>query len=105
MYEPLYRHRPSHRHTHGDLAAKVGADIGLPPDPEQQWILDSIYAERAPDRPAAFEVGVIGPRQNIKTGAVVEVRDDKAEALGAEWQPVEVKKEPAKKSASSKSSK
>jgi len=70
MYEPLYRHRPSHRHAHGDLAAKVGADIGLPPDPEQQWILDSIYAERAPDRPAAFEVGVIGPRQNIKTSTL-----------------------------------
>lgn len=63
MYEPLYRHRPSHRRTHGDLAAKVGADIGLPPDPEQQWILDSIYAERTPDRPASFEVAVIGPRQ------------------------------------------
>ena len=70
MYEPLYRHRPSHRRTHGDLAAKVGADIGLPPDPEQQWILDSIYAERTPDRPASFEVAVIGPRQNIKTSTL-----------------------------------
>ena len=43
--------------------------------------------------------------KNTKTGAVVEVRDDKAEMLGAEWQPVEVKKSTAKKAASSKSEK
>jgi hypothetical protein len=67
MYEPLYRSRPAHRWTNGDLAAKVGADLGLPPDPEQQWILDTIFAEKAPDKPASFEVATIGPRQNIKT--------------------------------------
>lgn len=67
MYEPLYRSRPSHRWTNGDLAAKVGADLGLPPDDEQRWILDTIFAEKAPDRPASFEVATIGPRQNIKT--------------------------------------
>lgn len=70
MYEPLYRHRPSHRWTNGDLAARVGADIGLPPDDEQKWILDSIYAEKGADKPAAFEVGVISPRQNIKTSTL-----------------------------------
>ncbi|HEY9495904.1 MAG TPA: hypothetical protein VIR15_13695 [Intrasporangium sp.] len=69
-YQPLYRHRPSHRWTYGDIAAKVGADLGLPPDDEQKWILDSIYAEKAPDRPASFEVGVISPRQNIKTSTL-----------------------------------
>ena len=67
MYEPLYRHRPAFRWTHGDLAAKVGADLGLPPDDEQRWLLDTIYAEREPDIPAAFEVATIAPRQNIKT--------------------------------------
>lgn len=70
MYEPLYRHRPAHRWTNGDIAAQVGADIGLPPDDEQKWILDSIYAETAPDKPASFEVGVISPRQNIKTSTL-----------------------------------
>lgn len=70
MYEPLYRHRPAHKWTNGDLAAKVGADLGLPPDDEQQWILDTIFAERAPERPASFEVGVISPRQNIKTSTL-----------------------------------
>lgn len=70
MYEPLFRHRPSHRWTNGDLAAAVGADIGLPPDDEQKWILDSIYAEKSNDKPASFEVAVISPRQNIKTSTL-----------------------------------
>jgi hypothetical protein len=70
MYEPLHRHRPAHRWTYGDLAAKVGADLGLPPDDEQRWILDTIYGERAPERPSCFEVAVISPRQNIKTSTL-----------------------------------
>ena len=49
------------------MACKVGVDLGLPPDAEQQWILDTIYAEKAPDRPASFEVVTVAPRQNIKT--------------------------------------
>ena len=69
-YQPLYRSRPSHRWTNGDLAAKVGADLGLVPDDEQRWLLDTIYAEKATDRPASFEVCVIGPRQNIKTSTL-----------------------------------
>jgi hypothetical protein len=70
MYQPLHRHRPAHKWTNGDLAAKVGADLGLPPDDEQRWILDTIYAEKAAERPASFEVAVISPRQNIKTSTL-----------------------------------
>ena len=70
-YGPLYRHRPPERWTNGDLAAKVGADLGLPPDDEQRALLDMIYAEKAPDRPAAFEVAVVAPRQNIKTSTLL----------------------------------
>lgn len=69
-YQPLHRHRPAHKWTNGDLAAKVGADLGLPPDEEQRWILDTIYGETAPERPSAFEVAVISPRQNIKTSTL-----------------------------------
>lgn len=69
-YRPLFRHRPPHRWTNGDLAAKVGANLGLPPDDEQRWILDTIFAETDVDRPASFEVDVIGPRQNIKTSTL-----------------------------------
>ena len=70
-YAPLHRHRPSHRWTNGDLAAKVGADIGLPPDDEQRWLLDTIFAEKAVNRPASFEVVTIAPRQNIKTSTLL----------------------------------
>ena len=49
-YAPLFRHRPPERWTNGDLAAKVGLDLGLPPDDEQRELLDMIYAEKAPDR-------------------------------------------------------
>ena len=66
-FEPLARVRPAHKWTNGDLAAKVGADLGITPDPEQQWILDAIYGETAANRPASFEVVLIAPRQNIKT--------------------------------------
>lgn len=70
-WAPLFRHRPSsERWTYGDIAAKVGADLGLTPDDEQRELLDMIYAERSPGRPAAFEVCVIGPRQNIKTSTL-----------------------------------
>ena len=55
-YAPLFRHRPPERWTNGDLAAKVGLDLGLPPDDEQRELLDMIYAEKAPDQPTAFEV-------------------------------------------------
>lgn len=70
MYQPLHRHRPAHKRTNGDLAAKVGSDLGLTPDDEQVWILDTIFAEKAPERPASFEVAVISPRQNIKTSTL-----------------------------------
>lgn len=70
-YSALHRHRPSQRWTNGDLAAKVGADLGIAPDAEQRELLDMIYAEKAADRPSAFEVCVIGPRQNIKTSTLL----------------------------------
>lgn len=39
-------------------------------DPEQRLILDAIFAESSPGVPAAFEVGVIAPRQNLKTATL-----------------------------------
>ena len=37
--------------------------------------------------------------KHIKSGVVVEVRDDKVEAMGSEWESAETKKAPAKKAA------
>jgi hypothetical protein len=69
-YGPLFRSAPPSTHTFGDLAAKVGQAVRLTPDPEQRWLLDAIYAEKAPHVPAAFEVCVVGPRQNIKSSTL-----------------------------------
>jgi hypothetical protein len=68
--KPLHRWRPPHRDTLGDLACKVGADLGLVPDSEQAWLLDSIYAENEPGIPAAYEVCVVAPRQNLKSATL-----------------------------------
>lgn len=68
--QPLARWAPPSTRTFGDIAAKVGADLGLTPDPEQQWLLDAIYAERSPGVPAAFQVCVVAPRQNLKSATL-----------------------------------
>jgi hypothetical protein len=69
---PAHLWVPDFDATNGDLAAQVGADLGLPPDPDQRLILDAIYGYRAgePSKPACFEVGVLAPRQNIKTSTL-----------------------------------
>lgn len=69
---PLHRSAPEWKLTTGDLAAETGADLGLAPDAEQRWLLDAIYAENDEGLPAAPEVCVVGPRQNLKS-AVLEV--------------------------------
>jgi hypothetical protein len=44
----------------------------MPMDDEQRIILDAIFAEDEPGVPTCFEVGVVAPRQNLKT-AVLEI--------------------------------
>lgn len=41
---------------------------GFPPDPEQRMLLDAAFALDKHGRSVAFEVVVIAPRQNLKTG-------------------------------------
>lgn len=56
--------------TYGDLAARVGEELGMPPDDDQRDILDAVFAEDVPGVPAVFEVAVVAPRQNIKTSTL-----------------------------------
>lgn len=67
---PLHRTAPSWAVTHGDIAAQVGKDLGLDPDPEQQWLLNVIFAENEEQLPAAYEVCAVAPRQNIKSSTL-----------------------------------
>lgn len=70
MPEPLYRWVPPHEETYGDLAADLAEQVGMVMDTEQRDILDAIYAEDEPGVPTCFEVGVVAPRQNLKTSTL-----------------------------------
>lgn len=64
-------HEVEYVYTFGPEVADVAAETGLIPDENQQWILDQTFGFQADGRPAAFEVDLIGPRQNIKTSSII----------------------------------
>jgi len=58
--------------SHGDLAEQMGEWVGFDRDPGQRLFLDAVFAETGEGIPACFEVGVVAPRQNLKTAALQE---------------------------------
>jgi hypothetical protein len=68
--EPAYKWVPPYQETFGDLAAEVGEQLGMVMDGEQRMILDAIFAENEPGSPACFSVGIVAPRQNLKTATL-----------------------------------
>lgn len=70
MRDPLHRWVPDYPETFGDLAANVGEQLGMSMDDEQKDILNAIFAEDEPGVPTCFEVGVVAPRQNLKTSTL-----------------------------------
>lgn len=68
--EPTYLHVPEYVETFGPEVADINARAGFPPDPEQELILDATFAILPNGKPAAFEVDMVGPRQNFKTGTL-----------------------------------
>lgn len=68
--DPSYLHVPEYVETFGPEVADVCARAGFAPDPEQELILDATFAILPNGKPAAFEVDMVGPRQNFKTGVV-----------------------------------
>lgn len=68
LVAPRYLSLPSFERTLGGEVAAVATLAGFPPDPEQQLLLDAAFAVDAAGKSAAFEVVVIAPRQNLKTG-------------------------------------
>jgi hypothetical protein len=54
--------------TFGPEVADICRLAGFPPDPEQELALDAIFAIRPDGKSAAFEFGIVCPRQNMKTG-------------------------------------
>ena len=56
--------------TYGPEVADICALAGFYPDPEQQLILDGLFAIAPNGKSAVYEADIIGPRQNFKTGLI-----------------------------------
>lgn len=69
VVRPAFVSMPEFTHTLGPEVGAVAALAGFAPDPEQQMLLDAAFAfDPRTGKSVAFEVVVIAPRQNLKTG-------------------------------------
>ena len=73
LVAPAYLQIPEYHATLGPEVAAVATLAGFPPDPEQQMLLDAAFAVDRQGKSVAFEVVVIAPRQNLKTGFFKQV--------------------------------
>lgn len=70
--QPTWMTVPDWDYTLGPEVGELCSAAGFAPDGPQQLILDATFAIKD-GRPAAFEVVIIGPRQNLKTGALKQI--------------------------------
>lgn len=68
---PLHLNFPDYVETSGPEVVDICAEAGFYPDPEQELLLDLIFALDDRGKSAAFEVDVIAARQNLKTGLIL----------------------------------
>ena len=68
LVEPAYFTHPDYHQTLGPEVAELGGMIGFEPDPEQVLVLNAMFGLDRRGGRVAFEIAVIGARQNIKTG-------------------------------------
>ena len=68
--EPLHCTYPDYVQTYGPEVADICALANYAPDPEQEMLLDLLFAIRPDGRSAVFEFDLIGPRQNLKTAFI-----------------------------------
>ena len=68
LVEPAFFTFPDFAGTLGPEVADLAEMAGFPADPEQRLVLDAMFGLDSAGRRVAFEVAVIGARQNIKTG-------------------------------------
>lgn len=73
LVEPTWCTHPTWVETAGPEVGELAASAGMAPDPEQQMILDITFGFRSDGKSAAFEIDIIGPRQNIKTSTVIMI--------------------------------
>lgn len=68
--EPTWLTHPVYVETFGPEVADVAALANFAPDPEQELLLNLLFAIDSTGKCAAFEACFIGPRQNFKTGLI-----------------------------------
>lgn len=71
---PSVCHVPPHQSSAGQEAVELAKYAGLILDPWQEFVLSGALGERKNGKWAAFEVGLVVPRQNGK-GAILEARE------------------------------
>lgn len=68
--EPQYLTHPTYVETYGPEVAEVCSWADFPPDPEQELLLDLLFAIDGRGKSAVFEFCVAAARQQIKTGLI-----------------------------------
>ena len=68
LVEPAFFTFPDFTSSLGPEVADLAELVGFAADPEQRLVLDAMFGLDRGGRRVAFEVAVIGARQNIKTG-------------------------------------
>jgi len=68
LVEPAFFTFPDFTSSLGPEVADLAEMVGFAADPEQRLVLDAMFGLDRAGRRVAFEVAVIGARQNIKTG-------------------------------------
>lgn len=71
--EPTFLTHPEYLETFGPEVADLCAAANFAPDPEQELILDLIFAIGPDGKSVVFEGDIIGPRQNFKTGVLKQI--------------------------------
>ena len=69
---PTWCTLPDWDYTLGPEVAQLCAAAGFAPDEPQKAILDAVFAIKD-GLPAAFEIGIVAPRQNLKTGVLKQI--------------------------------
>ena len=73
LVEPTWLSHPVYVETFGPEVADICDSAGYAPDPEQELILDLTFAIGANGLSAAFEIDVVGPRQQFKTAVIKQM--------------------------------
>ncbi len=68
LVKPAHFTAPDFADSLAPEVADLAEMVGFPADPEQRLVLDAMFGLDRVGRRVAFEVAVIGARQNIKTG-------------------------------------